>query len=287
MPEENADNQGQQSADNQDQQQQQQSPPVVDWKQSLPQEFQSHPALTKFKTPADLFKGYTEVEKFVGYDKIPAPKRDKDGNYEKGEFERVSEALGRPKEAKEYQVSKDFKLPEGVKIADQGLDGFRAVSHKIGLLPHQFQGVLNYFADMLQAGTVAQKEAQDTAKKESELNLRTKWGATYDQKMQVANNVLRNFVDDKKMGDAIVAKYGNDPMLAELFANIGSNLSEESMSAVGQKGAFLDPVSAQAEIDKIMRDDTYPGHKAYFDAGHPQHKYFVEKVAELNRMAVM
>ena len=279
MPEQVAENQDPQlDAGNHDQ-----PTPVVDWKQSLPAEMQSHPAIAKFKTPADLFKGYTEVEKFVGYDKIPAPKKDKDGNYEKGEFERVADALGRPKDPKEYALPKDFKLPDGVKLSDQVLDEFKVAAHKSGMLPGQYQSVLNFFANYLEKGMKAQKEQTDTASKEADFNLRSKWGATYDQKLAVANNVLKNFVSDKATGDAIVAKYGNDPQLIELLANIGSNLSEDSLSKTGMKGTLLDPTQAQAEIMRIREERS----KELMDNAHPQHQYWVNKLDELYKMSMM
>jgi len=252
-----------------------------DWTTSLPDD---HKALVKvkgWKNPADTIKGYSELEKLVGHEKIAMPKKDKDGNYEPGEFERVMTQLGLPKDAKEYKTSKDFKLPDGIEINPQLEAEFKARAHKKGFLPAHYEFMMDELAGMLTRGTQAHKEAQEKAFNESVLNLRGKYGLAYDQKAKLANRVLSTFADPVKSAE-IVKKYGNNPEIIELMVNIGENLSEESLVKVNMSGVNLSPQEAKLEITKIRETHL----TELMDASHPQHQYWVDKIDALTRMSL-
>jgi len=252
-----------------------------DWTTSLDAEHKALVGVKGWKTPGDTIKGYSELEKLVGHEKIAMPKKDKDGNYEQGELDRVMTQLGRPKDPKEYKPSANFKLPEGMALDAKSMGDFNAKLHKAGFLPHQYALVMDELATVLNQGTQAQKDANEKAFNESALALRNKWGVAYDEKAKLANNVLRNFADPKQ-GDAIAKKYGNDPVIIEMLANIGGNLSEEALTRSDMSGVLLSPEAAKLEKDKILADPKHP----YYDAGHHQHDYWVDKVMQLNKMIV-
>lgn len=250
-----------------------------DWVSTLPEDQRAVVGIKGWKTPSDTIKGYSELEKLVGREKISMPKQDAQGNYEPGEFERVMTQLGRPKDAKEYKNSVNFKLPAGIEINSQLEAEFKARAHKAGMLPGQYAFMMDELSNMLTKGTVAQKEANEKAHNEAMLNLRGKWGLAYDEKAKLANNILKTFGKDK--GDEIVKKYGNDPALIEVLAEIGGSLSEESLSKANMSGILLSPEAAKLEIVKIREERS----KELLDAGHPQHDYWISKLDSLYRMA--
>jgi len=252
-----------------------------DWISTLPEEQRAVVGIKGWKTPSDMLKSYNEVEKLVGLEKIAMPRKDKSGSYKKGELERVLTQLGAPKEAKDYMLSANFKSPEGLEIDEQEMANFKEASHKLGLLPHQFAGLMDYFTAYLGRGLEAQKKTNETSFNEANLNLRTKWGSTYDEKVKLANMILRSFVEDRTQSEAIVKKYGNDSVIIELLANIGDNLSEDSLVKKGMSGLLLTPNAAQVEINKIKSDSKHP----YLNAGHPDHQYWVNRMAELYKLA--
>lgn len=247
-----------------------------DWSASLSDEHKSLLAVKGWKNPGDVIKSYGELEKMVGGEKIVLPKKDKDGNYAKGELERFLSAVGLPKDATGYKVN----MPEGLSINGETLAAFLAKAHQQGLLPHQVQFMMDELAGIVKQGTDAQKENAEKAHNEAALNLRTKWGMSYDQNKSIANKVLQGFAPDKNKLADIVSRYGNDPILIELLANVGKGMSEDSLSAAGMRGQLLDPASADAEIKKIMSDKTSP----YWNATHPDHKYWVNRMTELYKM---
>jgi hypothetical protein len=253
----------------------------LDWTATLPEEDRALLGIKGWKNPSDTIKGYKELEKLVGHDKIAMPKRDKNGNYEPGELERVMTQLGRPKDAKEYKPSATFKLPEGMQINEQMLAEFQAKAHKNGLLPHQYSFMMDELSTLVNQGFTAKKAADDKAFNDATLNLRAKFGLAYDEKTKLANSVLRNFSDNEDVGIELVKRYGNDPFIIGLLANVGAGLSEESLTRVNMISSMLTPESAKAEIVKVRNERA----KELMDASHPQHAYWLEKLSELYRMA--
>jgi len=252
-----------------------------DWTTSLEAEHKALLGVKGWKTPGDAIKGYSELEKLVGHEKIAMPKKDANGNYEAGELDRVMAQLGRPKDPKEYKPSANFKLPDGMAIDAKFMEGFNSRLHKAGFLPHQYALVMDELALVLNQGTQAQKDANEKAFNEAALNLRNKFGLAYPEKEKLANNVLRTFADQTQ-GDAIAKKYGNDPLIIEILANIGESLSEEALIRTNMSGTLLSPEAAKLEKENIMADSKHP----YYLAEHPQHQYWVNKVMELNKMII-
>lgn len=270
----------QQQQQNQEQSQQQQQQQTTDWKSSLSPEVQKVIETKGWKTPEDVVNGYGELERMVGQDKIPAPRKDKDGNFEKGELERYLTAVGLPKDAKEYKMPAEIKLPEGSGLTVAQLESFKPIAHKYGLLPHQFAGIMNEFANLVNAGSEAQISQENTKHDESVAALRQELGDQYDAKVALANRVLRSFVD-KQRADSLVKKYGNDPDIIKLLANVGDNMSEEALDQSGLNGMGLTPDQAEAEIKKIRADAGHP----YFVATHADHNYWVKRMDQLYKIA--
>jgi hypothetical protein len=220
-----------------------------------------------------------DTERYMGSEKIPVPRKDKNGNYEKGELERVMSVLGLPKTPDEYKTSEKFALPEGVEIDAQMLKDFQVRAHQAGFLPHQYAFMMDELANILAKGEEQKAADSEKAYNEAALALRTKFGATYAQKEKLANNVLRTF-SDKTKGAEIIEKYGNDPLIIELLANIGDNLSEDALTKIGVAGGLLTPEAAAEEIKKIRADLNHP----YFKAEHPDHQYWINRMNELYKM---
>jgi len=256
------------------------APSAPDWIGMLEPDHKALVGVKGWKTPSDTIKGYSELEKLVGHEKIAMPKKDKDGNWEKGEIERVMMQLGKPKDAKEYKESATFKLPANVPAGDKFTENFKVLAHKAGLLPHQYATMMDGFAEMTGQTLGAKKELDEKSYNESMLNLRAKWGLAYDQKAKLANAILANYSADPDKSAEIIKKYGNDPAIIELLANVGDNMSEESLARANMSATFLDPAAAKLEIAKINETRS----KELMDATHPQHTYWVNKREEYYRM---
>lgn len=249
-----------------------------DWTSNLSPEQKSILGVKGWKSPTDILTGYSELEKLVGHEKIAMPKKLKDGSYDPEDMSRVMLQLGMPKDATGYSMPKDFKLPEGMQLDDKYMKEFSERAHKAGLLPAHYGFVMQELAQVVNLGTQAIKEANDKAHQEADLNLRAKWGLGYEERVKLANNILRSMGKDK--GAEIVKKYGNDPLIIELMAEVGGHLSEETISQANMAGMMLTPESAKAEISRIRETRS----KELNDASHPEHTYWVNKLNEYYKM---
>jgi hypothetical protein len=250
------------------------------WIAGLSPEVQKLVEIKGWKTPADAITGYTELERLVGQDKIPAPRKDKNGNFEKGELERFLQAAGAPKEVAGYVLPKEIKIEQGAGMTVAQLEAFKPMALKYGLLPHQFNGIMTDFAGMLNKGLEAKTAADTKAYEDAVASLKGELAENYDAKVKLSNRVLQSFIDQKR-ADVIVKKFGNDPDLIKLLANIGENISEDKLSGDGMGGGVLTPDQAEAEIKTIRADMKHP----YFNATHADHAYWVNRVDQLTKMA--
>ena len=279
MPEPGQEQQQQQQQ--QQQQSQQQQSQQVDWVTTLEPGHKELVTTKGWKSPGDIVKGYSELEKLVGLEKIPMPAKDKDGNFTPDGVKQVLTRLGLPKEAKEYVLPKEIQVAEGAGLTTQQLEAFKPIAHKYGLLPGQYQGIMQDFVAMLNQGVKVKADGDTKQHDESVAALRQEYGTAYDSKVKLANTVLRSFVD-KTRADALVQKYGNDPDVIKLLANIGENMGEEVLQQNNMSGGVLTPAEAEGKIREIKANPQHP----YFNASHPEHEYWVKEVDRLYKMAV-
>lgn len=250
-----------------------------DWQSGLSEEHKAVVKAKDWKTPADVLNGYAGVEKYMGVDKIPAPMKGADGNFLPGEIERVMKALGAPDDFKKYEAGADFKLPEGMQLDEKYMEQFKAEAQKAGILPHQYQFMMKKLAETINQGQQHMTESATKEFNEASLALRTKYGVAYPEKQALANKMLNTF--GGKNAAKVVAKYGNDPFITELLAEIGGKLSEDGINQVGITGQSMTPDVALGEIKKIEGNPDHPLHKA----DHPEHKYWLQRRDELYKMA--
>jgi len=273
--------QGQQQDQGQQQQQQQQQTP--DFKGSLPEEYREDPAADKFKSTGELFKSYKELEKLVGLEKIPLPKKDKAGNLDPEGVKGVMERLGMPKESSGYKLEK-VKIPEGVKVSPERLEGVKGVYHKLNLLPHQADGVTQFMMDTLAKASAEQGQKAVADRQAAETELRTEWGAKYDQNISLAKKAMKAFADEKDIS-YIDQGLGNDPKLIRLFARIGDSMSEDQIDKGNVLDSTMTPAQAQAEISDIRNNKANPLNAILMNQLHPEHGKVLERLSDLYKMA--
>ena len=124
------------TADVSDQSQQPQEQ-QVDFQSLIPESYKEEKSLQNFSNMDDFVKSYLHSQKLVGADKIPVPNKmatDEDWNA-------VYERLGRPETPDGYK----YELPKETKLEEKTLKAFSEEAHKLGLLPKQAQGIINYY----------------------------------------------------------------------------------------------------------------------------------------------
>ena len=243
---------------------------VVDFKSLIPEDFKEEKSLQNFQNMNDFVKSYLHSQKLVGADKIPVPNKmatDEDWNA-------VYQRLGRPETPDGYK----YELPKETKLEESTLKAFSEEAHKLGLLPKQAQGIINYYNSMAEAAEQSATVNEETARAEAEAELRKEYGPAYDLKIAQAKNLATSalgadFLRDTKLADGTIL--GNHPQVVRAFADLASKISEDSIVQGDSPSAMT-----IKEIDSEIETLTQPG-SAYWDKSHINHRKAVNEVQKL------
>jgi len=237
---------------------------LPEWAKGLPAELQSHPSVTKFKDPSEVFKSYIEVEKHIGKDKIVMP----GPNAGPEEWAQVWDKLGRPKSPDEYavqQMIQNVQLPEGFELDVAGFQEFAKVAHGLGINSNQMKGIIEFYAGTQGKAFQDLRAGQEKEVNDAETSLRKEWGLSYEQNRGIALKTLNVMYgkDAQRMAD----KYGHDPEFVKGLHAIGTKLSEDVLGEGGARSYTMTPEQAQGEIKKIQSDLNHP----VWNSEHPEH----------------
>ena len=242
----------------------------TDWKASLSDEVRADKSLENIKDIESLAKSYVHAQKLVGAEKIPVPNKyatEKD-------WDAVYEKLGRPKSADGYK----YQLPENQKVDEAALKTFSAQAHKLGLLPTQAQGVVNFYNEMM-GKQVADADSVALAQREKAMTeLKTEWGQAFDQKLQKANNVVSQVFPKGIMSMNLEdgTKIGDHPEVIKAFAALADKVGEDNIVQASGP-TYLTP----KELDKQIGSLTADPQSAYWQKNHPNHAEAVKEVEQL------
>ncbi len=241
---------------------------------TLPEDIREDASLKNFSDAGQLAKSYVHAQRMVGADKMAIPTK----NFTEEDWQQTFSKLGVPDSPDKYNVK--YNLTEGQ--SDEPVKNFVANAHKLGLLPQQVQGVLDYYTQ-LETGAVetAQKDLE-LQKINNEGELRKEFGLAYDDKVKSANNVFKNFFAEDLANVQLQdgTSIGNHPGFIKALSKMSDNFSEDSINAGQETAGNLTPSEAQKEVTKIMGDQSHP----YWLKDHPGHATAVKEVADLQNM---
>ena len=220
----------------------------------------------------DFVKSYLHSQKLVGADKIAVPNKyatDED-------WKEVYRKLGTPSDADGYK----YDLPKESKIDQDALKNFSEEAVKLGLLPHQAQGIMKYYNDVINKGMDNQTAQMKVAQEESEKELRKEYGATFDRQIQSAKNLAhatlgKEFINDTILQDG--SRLGDNPQVIKAFVSLANKLSEDTM-VKGDQVPYLTVPEINKQIASLQQEGS-----AYWNKNHPGHAEAVEEVAALIR----
>ena len=200
-----------------------------------------------WKDPTELANGYRNLEKLVGSEKVPLPKgaEDKDG------WNRVYDALGRPKTADEYKLP----VPEGQ--PDTFAKAASGKFHELGLSAQQAQGLAAWWNETSQ-GQMTQAQQQSAQKTEADLTaIKSEWGQAYTENLELGRRAAREFGLDGGKLTAIENAMGTGEML-KFMAKIGRGLTEHNFEGGKSTNSFgMTPEAAQSRIAALRQDQAW------------------------------
>lgn len=247
--------------------------------QALAPEFRDNPSLSKFGGDVNkLVKSNLELESYLGGERIPVPKDEKDetawGFYRK--------AFGVPDK------------PEGYELPP--VDGYdatelRQFARSLNLNNKQAAALQERYLGEMRRMTAEHTQKLEADKLEAVNSLKKEWGVKFEENIANARNAIKKLAGDEGFA-RLEQKYGNDPDFIKAFSKAGELLSESSLGGFeGQVNGFAKtPSEAQAELQKIMDDPNNPywtGVKNYRNNPTWAREHNVTYVSEQDRLAAV
>ena len=197
----------------------------------LPEDLQKDPAISRYKSVAEVAKGLVETQKLVGG---------------------IEKAPGKPEE---YKFNPVTGIHANVK-AEGIVKALAPIFHGAGVgntaADKIQQGLLTQLSGMM----VAQEENKKQTLLKNETTLRGEWQGDYDARMDNMQKIWKNVG-----GVGNVKESGIENIRA--LAKLTGFLSEDSLKSLGEepKAAITDATAAQAEIAKYTAEISATGGK--------------------------
>lgn len=266
-------------------------PDEPNWRDNLPEELKGHKGLADVKDVNGLAQQFLDGQTALGTSiRIPGPEAGEDAwkafhtkltdkvpnliPTPDQDNEEVMSALynkmGRPESADKYQHPEGF---DATKMGD-----FAAAAHELGMSNKQYLGLVT----KLQTFTTTQQEAASEAFMTGIRELKQEWGITYEDNLQLIGSVMKG-TEAPPMLQEMAADGKLDAATQKWLHNIGKQLGTEGINFTKDEfSTRVTPAEAKARVAEIMGDRSGP----YWDATHPQHRDYVQRVVDLNRAAV-
>lgn len=221
----------------------------------------------------DLGKGYQNLEKLLGSEKVPVPTSDED---EEG-WNRWYKATGRPDKADDYELERASEYPSDLPYDEEMEKGFRNWAHANGLSKKQagalYGGYVKTQIERYAAHTTAQKQKLA----EVQHALQREHGGQYEGFIGSAKTALQQYADPDFKAMLDETGLGNDPRMIRVFGKIGKELG-----AGGDRLKGAAPQAAStADLSAAISDFRTKNSKALFDKDHPDHG---RRVSELQAL---
>jgi hypothetical protein len=241
---------------------------------SLPEDLQGEASLQSFQDVGQLAKSYVHSQRMIGQDKIAIPGK----NATEEDWKQVYQKLGVPESADKYDVK--YTVQEGA--SDQPVKDFLGHAHKMGLLPHQAQGILDYYTQLETTGREEINKQNALSLQNSQEQLRKDFGLAYDKEVSKANTMFNKFFQNE-LKDVTLADGSNilnHPGFVKSLAKLSNSFTEDNISGGQDEGGAMTPDQAEKEINKILADPNGP----YWNKKHPNHESAVKEVFQLQNM---
>lgn len=141
----------------------------------------------------------------------------------------------------------EIKLPEGAKLDDAALKGYRDAFKEKGITDGELASKI--VAMDLERKT-AEHEVWDKQGKAWESQLKTELGEKYDAAVVKAKSALERFGGEDARKEIVALGIGNLPGLVKAWAAVGEAMSEDTSTSKGAPAAPASKPLTRAEHDK-------------------------------------
>lgn len=222
-----------------------------DWRTALPETMRENSTAKKYATLEELVRGADHAQQMIGKDPSTLVEI-KDGMTDEQRMG-VLHRLGLPKDPAAYKVEAPKDGGDLLQVDHPNFKTLAGEAYKLGILPGQFQGLLNLFGKQVADG---QKNmiAQEAGRHANNISaLKTELGEAFDLTVGRANAAIKALGETDEGIAALQqeingAGLGTSPALLKALAKVGAMLDEEGGG--GDKGNGGGPKTPSALLDE-------------------------------------
>ena len=163
------------------------TPPPENWQNSMPTQFQNHPALAKYKSHEDFLAGHVNLLSLASRKALVRP--DMEASPET--WDHYYKTLGRPESADKYSWEPTDR--EAFDFNPETFKGARDVLWKLGLTSDQFNGVMGIYEDDRMAEVTEQIDTEKNAANTTIMALHKDWGKDTEPNIREAHQFISKF----------------------------------------------------------------------------------------------
>jgi hypothetical protein len=229
------------------------------WRDALAPDLKDNPALQSFSDLNNFTKSYLHAQSQIGKKGVilPGEKATDD------EWTRFFREAGVPEKLDDYKV----ETPKDVKVNEELVGKFKETAHKLGMLPKQAQGFLDWYMGFEKEAGAKRASEQRLATEENIKGLQKEWGDAFEQNTKVINATIGQIGGEEFMKYLTQSGLGNDVHLIKFFHGVTKALGEDKLKGDGAGKLGETPADIQSKIDAVRGDPNHP----YFDKSHPGH----------------
>lgn len=152
--------------------------------------------------------------------------------------------------------------------ADPGINGFLTKAHEMGMTQKQMSFAMSELIQTARDQSLRPADVSGYTPDKAMAELRQTWAepAIFNQNMSAANAALRGLIPKEQQQD-FQNRYGNDPVILKLMAQVGTEFGEDRLANFGA------PVLSSQSIEQMMQSD------AYSNPANPEHVRVQEQVS--------
>ena len=203
-----------------------------------------------YKDSGALVDAYQHLVKFMGGDRDQLVVWPKEGE----DMGKIHERMGRPKEAKEYDLTglKGVEEEEAAFLKEQAFNAGLSQSAAEKL----FSSIRERGEQVKEAAATKQKAEYDAGIARQEEELKTKWGGDYDGRVALVKEASQKLGMTQEAVDAIEDSMGFAAGMEFLYS-LAKKMGESVF--VDGKGApnVSSPQSAKAKLEMLKRDPSF------------------------------
>lgn len=228
-----------------------------DWRQKLAgDDDKALKRLSRFQSPADIFKSYRALEQRMASGELKAPLPADATEEQIAEFR---QANGIPEKPEGYLADTD-----GLVFGDEDkprVDAFLGKMHERNAPPDVVRDALGWYHEERERALAEISKGDKEYRRASEDDLRAEWGGEYRENLNAMGMLFSNApegLDDEILGARGPSGklLGDNPALLKWLVSMANEVNPAATVAPGSGMGQIDSVQSEiAKIVKVMRED--------------------------------